>query len=121
MIEWTDGRVKSFITSVIRRGWSKWPPKFRVLKEACVGRKVNKKSGKLALHYKCAMCNKQFPQTDIQVDHIDPVVAVTGFVDWNTFISRLFCKESNLQVLCKPCHSKKSKEETSMRKTSGNK
>lgn len=70
----------------------------------------------MAQHYKCNACKKDFPLTGIQVDHINPVVdPAMGFVDWNTYISRMFCDEGNLQVLCRPCHSKKSKKETKRR------
>jgi len=101
---------------VIRSGFRRWPPKYKVLKNNCSGRKINVKSGKLALHYKCAECGGDFTSTDVQIDHIKPVVdPVKGFVNWDTFIERLFCEEKNLQVLCKKCHAVKTKEEKAKR------
>jgi 5-methylcytosine-specific restriction endonuclease McrA len=48
----------------------------------------------------------------VEVDHIIPVVdPKVGFVDWNTFIERLFTERDNFQTLCKPCHKKKSRAE----------
>ena len=117
MNDWTDGRVKGFITSVIRGGFRRWPPKFETLKESRVGKQVNKGSGRIAEHHKCASCHEAFPAKEIQVDHIVPVVdPKVGFVDWDTFISRLFCNKENLQVLCKPCHLAKTKLEKEERK-----
>ena len=115
--EWTDSRFRSFVTSALRAASRRWPPKFKALKEAFVGRKTNKKTGKLAMHYKCAKCKKHFVATDVQVDHIFPVVdPKTGFVSWDLFIDRIFCEIENLQVMCKPCHKVKTEEEKLERK-----
>lgn len=116
-MNWTDGRIKSFITSTIRSGFRRWPPKYVTLKEASTGRKINKSSGRMAQHYKCAKCKKEYPGKEVQVDHVSPVVDPTkGFVSWDEFIIRLFCHEENLQVLCKGCHVIKTKKETASRK-----
>ena len=116
-VSWTDGRVKGFITSVIRGGFRRWPPKFNVLSAAKKGKKVNAKTGRVAEHYECFTCKEAFPAKEVQVDHIAPVVdPKVGFVDWDTFISRLFCEAENLQVLCKPCHLAKTKLEKEERK-----
>lgn len=115
--EWTDARFRSFVTSALRAASRRWPPKFKALKEAFVGRKTNKKTGKLAMHYKCAKCKKHFVAADVQVDHVLPVVdPKVGFVGWDSFIDRIFCEIENLQVLCKPCHKVKTEEEKAERK-----
>lgn len=116
-MNWTDGRVKGFITALIRSGFRKWPPKYECLNAAKVGKKVNKATGRVAEHYKCKKCRKHFVAKDVQVDHIDPVVdPKVGFVNWDTFISRLLCTVDNLQVLCTGCHKKKTDEERKERK-----
>ena len=115
--EWTDARFRSFVTSALRAASRRWPPKFKALKEAFVGRKTNKKTGKLAMHYKCAKCKKHFVAADVQVDHVLPVVdPKVGFIGWDSFIDRIFCEIENLQVLCKPCHKVKTEEEKVERK-----
>ena len=71
----------------------------------------------MAEHYTCKGCKKEFPAKDVQVDHIDPVVCPkAGFVDWNTFVDRLFCGVENLQILCTTCHDKKTAKERGERK-----
>ena len=110
-VEWTPGRIKSFITSVLRAGSRKWPPKYQCLADAYVDTRINKKSGRLAKHYKCAKCKKLFTSTNVQVDHIEPIVGPDGFTTWDNFIERLFCPIDNLQVLCTECHSAKTKKE----------
>ena len=115
--EWTDSRFRSFVTSALRAASRRWPPKFKALKEAFVGRKTNKKTGKLAMHYKCAKCKKHFVAADVQVDHVLPVVdPKVGFVSWDDFINRIFCEIENLQVMCKPCHKVKTELEKAERK-----
>jgi len=50
------------------------------------------------------------------LDHIEPVIEPSkGWIDWNTYMDRLFCEESGFQVLCKPCHSTKTKQDTEIR------
>lgn len=112
MKEWSEGRLKAFIISGLRSCSRRYPPKFETLSEALVGKKINKKTNRLANHYTCKACRDEFPSKEVQVDHINPVVdPVTGFVDWNTYIERLFCEKSNLQVLCTTCHAIKTQEE----------
>ena len=115
--EWTEARFKSFVTSALRAASRRWPPKYAALKAAFVGKKVNAKTGKMAMHYKCAACKKLFVAADVQVDHIKPVVdPKKGFVSWDSFIDRMFCEIENLQVMCKPCHKIKTDQEKLERK-----
>ena len=108
-LEWTQARLKNFIISALRSASNRYPPKYECLNAAKVGKKVNKATGRLAEHYKCAECKKHFVAKEVQVDHIEPVVSpLTGFIDWNTFVARMFCPITNLQVLCKGCHKVKS-------------
>ncbi len=115
--EWTEARFRSFVTSALRAASRRWPPKYQALKAAFVGKKVNAKTGKMAMHYKCAECKKHFVAVDVQVDHIDPVVdPKKGFISWDVFIERMFVEIDKLQVLCKPCHKIKTDEEKQQRK-----
>lgn len=109
---WSEARLKAFIISGLRAASRRYPPKYEVLNEAKTTKKINVRTGRMAQHYKCKKCKGEFPATEIQVDHRKPVVdPKIGFVDWNTYIERLFCKKSNLQVLCKVCHKEKTKKE----------
>ena len=72
----------------------------------------------------CAGCKQVVSLTlngkkNVFVDHKVPVVDTEeGFQGWDVFIERLFCEESNLEVLCKSCHDTKSAEEREERKRS---
>lgn len=109
---WTPARHHSFIVSVLRAGTRRYPPKFLTLNEAKTEKKINPKTGRQAQYYACAKCKEDFPAKQVQVDHKKPVVdPKVGFVDWNTYIERMFCEKKNFQILCLECHKAKTKKE----------
>jgi 5-methylcytosine-specific restriction endonuclease McrA len=72
-----------------------WPARNEAIKAARAER------GK----YKCAECSGLFLRSQIQVDHINPVVdPKTGWTNFDDFINRLFCDVDGLRVLCRICH-----------------
>jgi len=120
-LTWTEARLKAFIIAVLRQGTRRYPPKYETLNDAKTTKKINPKTKRLAQHYACAKCKKDWPQKEVQVDHKEPVVDPgQGFVDWNTYITRLFCSKDNLQVLCTTCHDKKSAKEKTKRSLTKN-
>lgn len=103
---WTKARYQSFVKSALRAASRRWPPKYSCLNDSCVGQYVNVKTNRLAKHYRCNVCNQAFPAKDVQVDHISPIIDPSlGFTNWNDVIENMFCESSNLQTICKPCHS----------------
>ena len=102
--EWTTARFWTFIRSSIRQAWNKYPVKYQALKQAEVGRQINKKTGRLAKHYRCNICGKHFPAKEVQVDHILGVGVLKKRSDLPEFYDRMFCGVEDLQVVCKPCH-----------------
>lgn len=65
----------------------------------------------------CFECGIQCNVKETDMDHVDPVVSVQdGFVDWNTYISRLFATVDKYRTMCKPCHKAKSKIENAERR-----
>jgi hypothetical protein len=102
---------KSFFTQKMRQQWA-WrdPARAEALKQAEV-----KRSGKT--FYRCAITKKLFTIDQVKVDHIDPVVDPNvGWVDYNTYMSRLFCPVDQLQVISRKEHDKKTKREGKLRK-----
>ena len=103
--QWTEARYNAFVVSALRASFRKWPSRGRVMDAAKSERRINPASGRLAWHYRCNHCQRDFPAKDVQVDHVQPIVDPSvGFQDWNTFIARLYTEDKGLQVLCKPCH-----------------
>ena len=111
MNKWTPARKHSFIVSVLRTGTRRWPPKFETLNEAKTEKKTNVKTGRLAQHFQCAICQAEFPATGVQVDHVNPIVGIDGFTTWDIYINNMFCEKENLQVLCIACHKSKTQGE----------
>jgi hypothetical protein len=63
--------------------------------------------------YLCGACGRAAKK--ISVDHIDRVGHTPGArnahsASWDDLIKRMFCDANGLQILCKPCHDKKTKE-----------
>jgi len=113
--EWTEARYRSFVKSALRSASQRWPPKYQSLNEACVGTKLNTKTGRMAKHYKCNQCKNDFPAKEVEVNHIVPVVPTSGFTTWDEVIERMFCEKDGLEVVCKPCHRSITKEENKER------
>lgn len=97
---------KSWMIATLRRASYRFPGRYMAHNASKVGR--NK--------YECATCKGIFGRKDTKVDHIQPVVEpAVGFVDWNTFIERLYCPQEGYQVLCRECHDKKTAQEREVR------
>jgi 5-methylcytosine-specific restriction endonuclease McrA len=113
--------VKDWIVSVLRRASYKTPQYTQAHKQAKTPVPVGYPNKRLKFLYKCQICKFDFPMKETQVDHIIPVVPVTGWTklpdgkwDFNPIIYNMI--EGKLQVVCKPCHKKKSKKENATRR-----
>ncbi|MFA8451744.1 MAG: HNH endonuclease signature motif containing protein [Bacteroidales bacterium] len=107
---WTTARFWTFLRSALRVAWNKYPPKYAALKNASVGKQINKDTDRLAEHFRCNECQDCFPAKKVQVDHIHDAGTLKDYSDLPRFVERLFCSVNELQILCKPCHAKKTKE-----------
>jgi len=111
-----------------RRAFRQFPIKKEVLAEGT--RRVpryNQDGSRAKIDSKehhCQVCNKWVKasvggKNNIDVDHIIPVIDVndiSGKVsDWNVYKSRLVCDKSNLQRICRACHTIKTKTEADHR------
>lgn len=119
---WTPAKWKGWVIALLRRGTLRFPNRNEVLNESKTKKKINKLTGRMAQHYKCAGCKKDFPLSKVAVDHIEPVVdPAVGFVSWDEYITRMFCTKDKLQVLCNgfdgSCHDLKTKGEKECRKS----
>lgn len=97
--------LKGYIFGCLRKIYRWYPPR----KEALVLAQRGKE-------YECAACKGLFNSKLVHIDHIQPVIdPINGFVGFDSYIERLFCDVSNLQVLCIYCHKGKTKIENKTR------
>lgn len=99
---WTEARFWGFVRSALRKSWTRWPPRFEVLKQASRPYKGPDKRRKL--EYQCEVCKKWFMNKEVQVDHIEPCGTLRTYEDLPAFVKRLFVGVGKLRVLCKSCH-----------------
>ena len=103
--QWSEARFKSFIKGALRAATKRWGPIHRTRKNARSERGVY-----LCVGYK-KKAHKVRHKDGICVDHISPIIGPEGFKTWDDVISRMFVEEEFLQVLCKACHDRKTKDE----------
>lgn len=111
---WTEARKRSFIMSALRR--AQWPVKYQAIKNAYIDDGINPKTGRRCKLHECEECGDCFPAKDMQADHINSVIPLTGFDSWDKVIERMFCEIEGYQALCKDCHKIKTKEENKIRR-----
>jgi hypothetical protein len=103
-----DAKKKAFAIATLRRASYRWYGRYTALKNANIGRN----------QYVCAMCppGTVHPKKNIQLDHVSPIVPLTGWDNFDGFIDRLLCDTEGYQVLCKEHHQAKTIVENSERK-----
>jgi AraC-like DNA-binding protein len=84
----------AFLVPGLRRLWMRSPARALVMARARLERGI----------YACAKCGGQHRRFMVQVDHKYEIGRPATL---DEFARRLFCSESHLQLLCKPCHQAK--------------
>ena len=112
----TESAFWSFIRSALRQKSRFWKP---ITECKLAARRLYKGVNKRQKYeYQCNMRKNWFIERKINVDHINPAGSLNNGSDLAGFIERLFCEIDNLQVLCEPCHDKKTKAEKDVGKAS---
>ena len=115
---------KEWVVWQLRRLSYRWPARSAAFRRAGASRaEFNKKPGVVGLtartknFYHCELCAFVYDRKNVSADHIAPVVdPKRGFVDFDTYIRRLFCEADGFQIICKECHDKKTAKERVVRK-----
>jgi len=105
-----------FLIPILRKASVRW--KYRLIAKEKAKRKSQSDNKKLKWEYQDAIDGTWHPGTNIELDHKVPI---STCLDFNTFIEKLFCDESNYQVLSKENHAKKTAEESTLRSKKRNK
>lgn len=101
----SEAGFRSFIISALRKQSLRWKPINECRKKNRVRRGV----------YRCEICGKLIKKGE--VDHISPVVPVSGFTTWDDYINNMFCEIDGFQLLCSECHEIKTNKENEERKS----
>lgn len=114
---------ESAIISALKRTYSRSPSVSELYN---INRKEfpnYKKDGTLAkrpaVRFQCVSCKEWHMRTNTQADHMEPVVPLNiplKHACMDMIIHRLWVDTNKLQILCKPCHKIKSKEENAIRR-----
>jgi 5-methylcytosine-specific restriction endonuclease McrA len=111
--------LPSWLLPRLRRISLWWPSKSIARDRSKVVLEVGQtKKGKpiKRVFYKCASCEGLFTKEETQMDHIESVIKLEGFTNWDEVINRLFCNPEGYQTLCRDCHAKKTGDENIIRK-----
>lgn len=99
-----------YIRNVLRKESTKWPGRAECLRRS--RKKVLVRRGKRGqpiykYHWQCAKCERWTKnEKSMEVDHIVEIGPFLG--DWNEYLWRHFPPDiDRMQVLCIPCHMKK--------------
>ena len=112
---WSEAYILSRIRATLRR-LSMQMPTVRICKLAA-RRRYSGIDKRQKFEYKCAKCEKWFPEKGTQVDHIVPAGSMKTFEDIGPFARRLlFAGAGELQCLCRGCHKEKTLAERLARK-----
>lgn len=114
-----DSKQKALFISALRKASYRWKPR----QEAKLAARIDAKDPampRLKYKYKCAMCEQYFVDSQVVMDHIEPVVPVEGFkngmpFDANEYIERMLCPKENFNCLCASCHDLKTRIENEAR------
>ena len=123
-----DQKRDQWLRNQLRRITQRWAPAGDAKKLARVDQRLNPKSGRIAWHSKCAICGAIKPESQMNLDHLVPIVPTNRKLtrkedptrmDWNAYIDRAFPYEAGWQVICEtPCHEDKTQKENAERRAS---
>ncbi len=68
--------------------------------------------GRTRIKFECASCHKLRPKKEVEVDHIHGLISFT-YDNMGEWTKQLFFGPQ--QILCRPCHSAKTKEQAKAR------
>lgn len=125
-----DNKVKARIINALRAISRSWKPRLAAKNKAKVapatfacsqcGVWVYEGKSKKAVDEICTKLEKRVIMDKIHMDHIESVVPLDGWRDWEHFstsiIGRMFCEENNFNPLCATCHALKTDQESKVRK-----
>jgi len=120
----TQNKFENACIAGIRKAWALYSPKYAEVysKVSRRARKKNKDgslSKRIHILIICPICGELKCKAATEIDHIEPVIELHKTRHDYTLEEikqRIDCDISNLRVICKVCHKKKTAEERAIRK-----
>lgn len=112
---WTEAAFWGFIRSGLRQMSRRWRPLVQDALIAARRKSRSKRNLRLKWQFQCAHCEGWYSRKNVEVNHIEPCGTLTKADDLPGYVSRLFCEVDGLEVLCKRCHAKHTKNLTKKR------
>lgn len=112
-------KEQGLIKGALRRIFSRSDLRRSIIEKAIIKGYKNSKRKAVKFWVKCSECGKMEAKSNVQVDHDQPVIGITETLEdlsWDDLVNRIWCPESNLNVMCKPCHQLKTKKENKARR-----
>lgn len=110
-ISFLDKATLLELLNCIRKSFARNSPHY----SAAVNKSITSDKGpKGGVRYRCAHCSVSFGRREIQVDHVEPFIPLgvsPAEMTLRMLYERCWVKPEGLQILCKSCHSVKSKAE----------
>jgi 5-methylcytosine-specific restriction endonuclease McrA len=101
-------RYRAFVRSAMRKAWVKWPPRYEALRLA--RRNYKGSNPRQKYEFQCAHCTEYFSAKEVSVDHKIPWGSINGLSIEEAW-ARLLVPVHQLQILCNPCHDRKTDSE----------
>lgn len=113
--KWSESEYFQRVRSSLRRTFRFWGPMQEALRKASrPSQNVNKR---IKVEYQCNICKGWWTRKQVQIDHVEECGSLMKPEDIAPFLERLTKEDVNAyQVLCKGCHTKKTKEYLATRK-----
>ncbi len=112
-------REQSLIKGALRRVFGRSDLRQSIIKKNILTGYHDPKRKRVKFWVKCEECGGWEAKSNVQVDHIEPIIPIDKSFEEMTLddvVNRLWCEESMLQLLCKPCHKMKTKAENKERR-----
>jgi len=98
----TGRQFWQMIRHILRKRTIYWLPIVNVRNKAKIPYKGPNKRRKFS--FVCERCHLPFPATGVNVHHKIPAGELNCAEDLPGFVTRLFCEEQDLELLCTHCH-----------------
>lgn len=115
----SNPKERNLLKGAMRRLFGRSDLRRNVIEKSIIKGYKDPKRKAVKFWTKCSACGSMEAKSNVQVDHEVPLIPLDRSLEdmtWDEVVGRLWCDESNLKILCKPCHKIKTKAENQQRR-----